>query len=202
MVFIFFPNHLFICPLHKYPSKTASGVDNFTRNLYIERNNGFSFKFPYVWDPKTATLYAFRISRLLNEGLTCNKLYQLVYNKQWKHMESNECNILNSFAFSFWFRWNRNLCSQLGVCVCVGKKVCLELLLDGKSDELQTLWVGAYHWDVVPPDLWRHKSKVKGSKVKKKNKIMPLSAFQRIKMTSKYHICQANETTKNVTLKK
>ena len=30
------------------------------------------------------------------------------------------------------------------VCVGVWPKMCHELLLDGKSDDLQTCWVGAY----------------------------------------------------------
>ena len=39
----------------------------------------------------------------------------------------------------------KNVCECVCVCVCVAKKVCLELLLDGKSDDLQTWWVDAYH---------------------------------------------------------
>ena len=39
----------------------------------------------------------------------------------------------------------KNMC-DVCVCVCVAKKVCLELLLDRvKSDELQTWWVDVYH---------------------------------------------------------
>ena len=35
------------------------------------------------------------------------------------------------------------------MCVGVEKKVCHKLLLDGKFDEHQIWWVGAYHGDVV-----------------------------------------------------
>ena len=73
---------------------------------FIERNNDFSFKFPYVWDSMIATLYApllSGLSPLSNEELNMQKILSigLILYKQWQHMESNESKTLNSFACSF-----------------------------------------------------------------------------------------------------
>ena len=60
LVFSFLPNQLYTCSL-KCIHKKLPQVLNFPPGIsYIGINNGFSFKFPYVWDPLLATLYALR----------------------------------------------------------------------------------------------------------------------------------------------
>ena len=107
-MFSFLLNQLSICPLPqvlKFPPGTS----------YIERT-GFSFIFPYVWDPMIATLYALRTLPSFKWGAYCTcmqkvLLYQLVNTSSddtWNQMKAQICTVL-MFLFQQLFKLKKSI---------------------------------------------------------------------------------------------